>query len=684
MQNNNNNNWISELVKKYNIVDVVQHYLQITKKGNDYKAICPFHADSNPSLSISPSKNVFKCFTCNIAGNALQFIMLYKKVPFGEAIKEFKTILNINDSNLDRYINSVSKINEEEQEIFNVNKIASFFYNNTLYEKENIKCLEYLKNRHIDDELIKFYEIGFAPKIPRTYLLDLFESTKKNHNIDKYQLLKSGLASLTEKDEFIDFFHDRLLIPIKNEHGYIAGFSGRTINPNEKIKYINTKTTAVFQKENILFNLFAFDKTKYDEIFVVEGYMDVFAFKRLGIENVVASMGTAFTQNQINIIKKYKNIKRVILCLDNDNAGNEATISLFEKLVKNNFDVFLVKPYDKKFKDIDELSRSLSKEECLKIINNQVGFIEYQIEKFKELDLSYKDKKIKLSNIIEMLNDFAYDYKFFTEDKKMISNFFDIDVSEVESLVKEKRNNYFNEKTNNSDNYNKSSNFSRDSFVSMKSFIEKEIKEHEFNKINFHNNGNLNILENQAKEQLKQQEVNLILNIIFSKQLAAMYFEYLGFILFNSNQEQMLYRVLKIIIDTVKKHINDNDYSWKLICSSIMNSDKLEDNQKAFFKSIIVKHLKLNDMPEINNSDSFLQKPTMTLEQIMSSQGIELLKKIKIYHFSQIILEKQMELNKYRLSNDSESIKRIEKETKIIEKTKNDFLEEINKIRLSI
>lgn len=606
--------------------------------------------------------------------------MLYKKITYAEAIKEFKTIFNISDPNLDKYINSTFKINEEDQKIYNANKKASFYYNNTLYAKENVKCLQYLKDRHIDDELIKFYEIGFAPKVPRDYLLNLFESTKSNHNIDNYQLLNAGLVSLTDKNEFIDFFHDRLIIPIKNEFGNIAGFSGRTINQNEKIKYINTKTTTVFQKENILFNLFAFDKTKYEEIFIVEGYMDVFAFRRLGIENVVASMGTAFTINQINIIKKYKNIKRIILCLDNDNAGNEATISLYEKLSKNNFDIFLVRPYSKKFKDVDELSRQLSKEECLKIINDQIGFIEYQIEKLKQMNLSYKDKKIELSSIVDMISNFAYNQKFFTEDKKMICDFFEIDISELQSLLDEKSKNH--PKSNNKNlpnNKNKNINYF---FQEIKLDIDKEIEK--FSDID---NSSPKIIVNPIKEkvatELKKKEKTLFLNLLFSKELAELYFKYLGYLVFvdPENEGAAVYRVYRVVIDVLKQNLKDKTYSTEKNCSEIISSNKLDQTQKAFFRNLLNSYLRISDLPDVIKEESLVNRAKLSFQEKILSQGIDLLSELKNHQFNQIIVNKNIEIQRLRMDKKTKEAEDKEKEIKLIKKEKEQFNEAINKIK---
>ncbi|MDE7075283.1 MAG: hypothetical protein K2O21_01440, partial [Malacoplasma sp.] len=205
----NNSNFISNFLNSINIVDVIQNYINVSKKGQNYWALCPFHADKNPSLSISPSKHIFKCFVCNTKGHAINFVMLFKKCPFVEALKEIKTILNIDDPNLEKYINNSSHVNQEELEIFEVNKKAAFFYHRTLFNKESEHCLNYLKSRNIDENLIDFYELGFTPKNPnRDYLLKLFEIANKEKSGEPYLLLKAGLVTLNDKENFIDFFYD--------------------------------------------------------------------------------------------------------------------------------------------------------------------------------------------------------------------------------------------------------------------------------------------------------------------------------------------------------------------------------------------------------------------------------------------------------------------------------------------
>ena len=328
--------------------------------------------------------------------------------------------------------------------------------------------------------------------------------------------------------------------------------------------------------------------------------------------------------------------------------------------------------------DIDELTRTLTKEECLKLINNQIGFIEYQIDFLKRLDLSYKDKKVALSNIIEMLNKFAYNEKFFTEDKRLISSFFDIDVTEVESLIKSR--NYKNR-------FNSRISKSNDVFDNFKSEIINELENSSFNKINVNQNliksNNDYIIKSKNYEQLKNQEIWLIINLIFSKRLSNLYFKYLGFLLFNSQDQQMLSRVLKVIIQTLRD-LENTEYTPRDVIYKIIVSNKLDDNQKKFFESLIIKHLKINYFINILTLEDFSKVNLELIEPKIFSQGIELLSKIKLYHFSVIVFEKRDLIVKCKARNNLEHIRKIEKEIKIVEKEKDFFNDEINRLILSL
>lgn len=606
-QNFKNFSYINEIIKKYNIVEILKNYVNLTKKGQNFWCLCPFHGDKNPSLSVSPQKNIFKCFVCNAKGNAISFIMQFKKISYFEAVKEIIKVMNIDDIQLNNLINDYSNYNKEFSEIYEVNKQAAFVYHRTLFNKEAKECLKYLNDRKIDEKLIDFYELGYAPKTKnRDYLEHMLPQTE---NTNRPSLLfKAGLTFLNDENNYVDFFNDRLIIPIKNENGDVVGFSGRGLNKTEKIKYMNTKTTDIFKKENILFNFYSFDKSEYNELFVVEGYMDVFAFKRLGINNVVASMGTSFTDYQIQLIKKYKNINTIILCFDNDNAGREATKTLIKKLIINHFNVFVVSPYDSKYKDIDELSRSLSQQECLNIINKQISFIQYEVECLKKIDLSYKDKKIEAQKLINYINEFAYNPLLISDDLKSISDFSGVSIDEISNLIFKIKNNM----NKNQKFLNKPRSYQKQSYseIIFKNYINSESNNknrqetsNEFWSFN---------VTNQIKIASKEQ--HLIISLIFNKALISVFDKYLGFI--NFNKQGLIGKVLRMILFYCQQY-NDDQYNSGDIIESIFNSDEWEnETEKKYGWNLIEEYLKKN-YAEIKDSNK------------LYTQGLYLIKDIK-------------------------------------------------------
>lgn len=436
------------IIEKCNIVDVIKNYINLQKKGNNYWGLCPFHGDSNPSLSVNESKKIFKCFVCNAKGNAINFVAKYKKISDFNAIKEIATTFNLNDINLNSYFKNYSDVNEKWEKVYKLNSQASFIYHKTLLADKYEKQLNYLLDRNLNLDLIKEYEIGYAPNEDNgKYLFsrltnenNMFGSNRdENYIWTPNQLVENSLAFLKDDGSYSDFFWDRIIIPIKDEHNNIVGFSGRILNQSGNIKYLNTKTTEVFKKENLLFNFNNFDKSQYDEIFVVEGYMDVFAFRQLNIDNVIASMGTAFTNHQVNLIKKYPNIKSIILCFDNDNAGYSATMEFVKKIKDWNINIFVVKPYDKRFKDIDEYLKSNGKEKTKEIVKNNISIVEYQIKKKFDGNLSDKDKKVYANEIVTNINEIGFNELFIDSDLQKLSKASGISVDNLKSLITKKK-----------------------------------------------------------------------------------------------------------------------------------------------------------------------------------------------------------------------------------------------------
>lgn len=562
------------IVDNSNIVSTIANYIKLTKKGHNYWSLCPFHPDKNPSMSISETKKIFKCFVCNEKGNIINFVMKYKNISFVDAIKEISEINNLNAEFLKQFIND--KTNTIHYRLIELNNQANFIFHRTLLNSENADKLEYLFSRGLTQEIIDEYKIGYAPKGEKNKYLFSIMTNENNIMGDERdsnliwtpeQLNDVGLAIIDNNGNYLDFFRDRIIIPIFNEHNENVGFSGRTLNKDEKIKYINTKSTQIFQKENILFNFNNFDKSLYNEIYIVEGYMDVFAFRRIGIDNVVASMGTSFTDKQIQLIKKFSNIKTINICFDNDNAGFNATVNLAEKLIKNNFNIFIVKPYDSSYKDIDELLNAKGSEDTIKIVNDQITFINYLILKsFHNKQLNEKEKILLTKNIIDIVNNFAFNELNLLNDLNMLSQYVNIDIDEIKKQIKKFNTNTYRNIQYNNPNFNKK-------FVPTNQ-----------------NNKTISVSENIINVN-KTKEKRLIEIICNNTDIAKLFIKYIYHTYFQDRDTTATYTLLIIFI---KKLIDlNNDVSIEQLITIVENdfSQTYYHNQLLYFlKNLQIKN----------------------------------------------------------------------------------------------
>lgn len=341
---------INIVKEKAKIEEVIGDYVQITRKGNSYQGICPFHQDQSPSMSVSPNKGIFKCFSCGAGGNVISFIQNHEGISFINALKKLSDKYEINWK---EYINERKKtlINSDFIEIINANQVALNFYKYQLENNlrdSNLEISKYFKFRNLTKEDIPNFNLGFAS------LGNALVNFMKKKGFKESTLIKAGLAKDTDAG-LKDFFVNRLLFALQDEEGNIIGFSGRQITNNERLpKYLNTAETKVFKKGEFLYN---FHRARSPislkkRIIFVEGYMDVISFSKLGVENVVATMGTTFSKIQSLITKKSS--KNVTIAMDGDLAGINASISIGKSLYEIgvfNIDVFV----HSKTKDIDEL-----------------------------------------------------------------------------------------------------------------------------------------------------------------------------------------------------------------------------------------------------------------------------------------------------------------------------------------
>lgn len=317
-------NTILDISKKVNIVDVISEYLPIEKKGKNYFAICPFHDDHNPSMSISPEKQIYTCFVCGASGNVFNFVKNYENISFVDAVSKVALKVGINlNVKKSNYKPSGDIVNKKYYDMY---ELVSKLYKNNIKTKYGVSAINYLKNRNITDDIINEFDIGLS--------LDDNSVTKllEKKGFSKEDAIEVGL--IADNNHTYDIFRNRIMFPLYSTDGKIVAFSGRIYNNSSDNKYVNSKESVIFKKGNTLYNYHrASDEAKKaNSIIIVEGFMDVIRLHSIGIKNVVATMGTAITKEHSNLIRRLS--KNVILCFDGDKAGEKATISAINELEK--------------------------------------------------------------------------------------------------------------------------------------------------------------------------------------------------------------------------------------------------------------------------------------------------------------------------------------------------------------
>ena len=379
---------ILNIQRKVNIVDVIQNYLPIEKKGKNYFAICPFHDDHNPSLSISPEKQIYTCFVCGASGNVFNFVMNYENISFSSAVLK---VANLAGINIDIKQDKKEQIRDNRYDsYYKIFDIANKYYQNNLNSKYGTKALEYLKKRNITKDIIKEFEIGLS--LNDNLISKLLSS--KGYNLNSLEEL--GLCGI--KDKFLyDIFRNRIMFPLKDSLGNVVGFSGRIYNGENDSKYINSKESVVFKKGKTLYNYKnALKEAKEQkQIIIVEGFMDVIRLYTIGIKNVVATMGTAITKDHVSLIMKLS--KNVVLLFDGDKAGEKATISAIDELSKVNIEPKIIRLEDNL--DPDDYIIKKGKDAFLMHLNNPISKLDFVLN-IKKSKTDFKDYN-EISNYIK-------------------------------------------------------------------------------------------------------------------------------------------------------------------------------------------------------------------------------------------------------------------------------------------
>lgn len=314
---------IDEIIEKTDIVALVSPYVKLTKKGKNYMGLCPFHEDKSPSFSVSTEKHLAKCMACGEGGNPITFYQKIKNVSFNQAAKALADQLNIK---LDIEVEESKTLKEHD-----ALKSTNAFYQFYLFNSESGKqALNYLYGREMSDEQIKHFEIGLAPKEKGDSLYRLL----KSQGFEEEVMLSAGLIKQRDDGTYYDLMTNRVTFPIHDDLDRVVGFSGRTLDKNDQIKYLNTPETVVFKKGEVLYHLSKAirDIRLSKHVILHEGFFDVIASYKSDLKNAVATMGTALTRQQAKLIKRMSN--RIIVAYDGDKAGINATLKAIPLLLQ--------------------------------------------------------------------------------------------------------------------------------------------------------------------------------------------------------------------------------------------------------------------------------------------------------------------------------------------------------------
>ena len=377
-----NHDLANEIRSKVDIVDIIGERIPLVAKGKNFFGVCPFHDDTNPSMSVSREKQIYTCFSCHATGNVFTFLMNYEHIDFKEALKYLGDKVGIDTGSV-----KVTKKSTKYDKLYDAYKLALKYYQNNLNSTAGKLAKKYLLNRKIDESIIKEFEIGLSleSKDDLTKLL-----TGKDY--DLATLNKIGLTSDNH-----DVYNERIMFPLYDVTGKVVGFSGRIYKDNGSNKYVNTKETEIFKKGEMLYHYhIAKDECRLSKsVIVMEGFMDVIRASSIGIKNTVALMGTALTKEQINLLKRLSN--NIILCLDGDAPGVHAALTNGELLFNNGIEVKVVEIPDND--DPDSFILKHGKERFQGLIDNALNYSDFKLKKLRDtVDFRSDEEKANYIN----------------------------------------------------------------------------------------------------------------------------------------------------------------------------------------------------------------------------------------------------------------------------------------------
>ena len=421
---------IDQIRDANDIVDLISEYVPLKKRGKNYVGLCPFHVEKDPSFNVIPTKQIFYCFGCQEGGNVIHFLMKHEKLGFVEAVKLLAQRANIP---LPKRTMDKQK-GQALDKLYYANEVANEYFRKSFYREDpGKKARQYLNKRGFEPEIIKQFSLGYAP--------DDWEGlikSAKNKDIEKELLNQAGLVvPRTESPGYYDRFRNRIIFPIFNLSGKVVGFGGRVLDEKDEPKYLNSPETPIYQKGKILYGLnFSKDEIrKKGSAVLVEGYVDLLSLYQTGIKNVVASSGTAFTQDQARLLSRYA--EKIYLLFDADTAGQSATFRSVDLLFSEGVEVLVVSL--PKGEDPDSFVKKFGAEEVTKKIEQAQTFID-----FKRNSLPKNFEELSLKEQEKVIFDLAETAKKITDDirrnlfVKKVGQVFKIDEASIFKMVGKK------------------------------------------------------------------------------------------------------------------------------------------------------------------------------------------------------------------------------------------------------
>ncbi|MBC7960263.1 MAG: DNA primase, partial [Vallitaleaceae bacterium] len=378
---------IEEIRLQNDVIEIISQVVRLTKKGSSHFGLCPFHNEKTPSFSVVPDKQIYHCFGCGASGNVITFVMEYENYSFVEAVKSLADRVNISLPEPE-ISEEMRRAMQYKQQMIDANKEAARYYFHQLNSEYGKKALEYLENRGIEKETRKKFGLGYS----NIFRDDLYQYLKGKSFSDR-TLQDGGLIS-EEKNkpgEYYDRFFNRVMFPIFDVHSRVIGFGGRVLGEGMP-KYLNSPETKLFDKSKNLYGLNLARTSRRNNLVLVEGYMDVISLHQAGFDNAVASLGTAFTQGQSNLLKRYTN--EVVIAYDSDSAGKNATLKAIPILEATGLTVRVLKMLN--YKDPDDFIKAEGKEAFEKLIATSIPSFMFEIEQLEAgFNLDDPDHKTK-------------------------------------------------------------------------------------------------------------------------------------------------------------------------------------------------------------------------------------------------------------------------------------------------